>query len=120
MLLKRRTFLSASLTVAAGGGLQLLLSCTPDEGVRVQAVIELSKRFSDLESIRRVGRAALLKLPDGTDLDSLIAVVLPQRSPEELRSEIREQYRRGETLAIGDWQIALTEARICALIALSK
>lgn len=120
MLLKRRMFLSASLTVAAGGGLELLLSCTPRQGAEARAVVELSRHFSDLESVRRVGREALQKLPEGTDFETLIAVVFPQRSPEELRNEIQEQYRRGETMDLGGWPIALTEARIYALVALAN
>lgn len=118
MVLSRRVFISASLTVAAGGGLQLLISCKPPEGPETRAVVELSMHFSDLESVRRVGRQALQKLPEGTDFETLIAAVVPQRSPAELRHEIQEQYLRGETIELSNWPIAWTEARIYALVAL--
>lgn len=120
MLLERRMFLSVTLTVAVGGGLQLLFSCKPHEGNETRAVVDLSSRFSDLASVRRVGREALEKLPGDTDIEALIAVVLPQRTPQQLREEIQEQYRRGETTELGAWPIALTEARIYALVALSN
>jgi len=120
MRLERRTFLSVSLTFAVGGGLHLLFSCKPREGKEAQAVVDLSSRFSDLASVQRVGREALQKLPGDTDIEALIAVVLPQRTPEQLREEIREQYRRGETTELGAWPIALTEARIYALVALAN
>ena len=120
MLIGRRMFISASLTVAAGGGLQLLLSCKPPEGAETSVVLKLSRHFPDLESIRRTGEAALQVLPEGTDLETLIAEVIPQRPALELRHEIQQQYLRGETIEIENWPIAVTEARIYALVALAN
>jgi hypothetical protein len=120
MPLNRRVFLSASLTVAVGGSLQLLLSCRSEDGTETRALIELTRHYSDLESIRRVGREALQKLPGEIDIASLIDDVVPTRLPEALRGEIREQYEAGKTLLLGGWPIALTEARIYALVALAR
>jgi hypothetical protein len=119
MALTRRVFLSASLTVGLGTGLQLLLSCRSEDGTETRVVLELTGHFSDLESIRRVGREALQKLPEGVDRARLLVDVVPQRSSEALRQEIQEQYAAGDTVKLGGWPIALTEARIYALVALS-
>jgi hypothetical protein len=119
MALTRRVFLSASLTVGLGTGLQLLLSCRSEDGAETRVVLELTGHFSDLESIRRVGREALQKLPEGVDRARLLVDVVPQRSSEALRQEIQEQYAAGDTVKLGGWPIALTEARIYALVALS-
>lgn len=120
MPLNRRVFLFASLTVAVGGSLQLLLSCRSGDGTETRAVIELTGHFPDLESVRRVGREALRKLPGGVDVAGLIVDVVPERTPEALRQEIREQYVAGDTLELGGWPIAVTEARIYALVALAN
>jgi hypothetical protein len=119
MALTRRVFLSASLTVGLGTSLQLLLSCRSEDGTETRIVLELTGHFSDLESIRRVGREALQKLPEGADRARLLVNVVPQRSSEALRQEIQEQYAAGDTVKLGGWPIALTEARIYALVALS-
>jgi len=119
MALTRRVFLSASLTVGLGTSLQLLLSCRSEDGTETRVVLELTGHFSDLESIRRVGREALQKLPEGVDRARLLVDVVPQRSSEALRQEIQEQYAAGDTVKLGGWPIALTEARIYALVALS-
>ena len=46
--------------------------------------------------------------------------MLPERTPEALSQEIRKQYAAGDTLELGGWPIALTEARIYALVALAN
>ncbi len=120
MLIKRRAFISASLAVAAGGSLQLLLSCKQERGTEETAVVELSRHFPDLESVRRVGQEALRMLPEDTTLETLIAAVIPQRPARELRREIEGQYLRGDTVELENWPIAVTEARIYALVALSN
>jgi hypothetical protein len=120
MALNRRVFLSASLTVGVGGGLQLMLSLKPADGPEARAIIELTGHFRDLASIRHAGQEALRQLPEGTDVASLILDVDPERPPEVLRREIQEQYAAGNTVDLGGWPIAVTEARIYALVALAN
>lgn len=119
MPITRRTFLTVSVGATAGGGLQLLLACQPRDGAGSAAVVEISGQFRDLASVEHVGAEALRKL-GGPEAQALIEAVAPERGMPALRSEIREQHARGDTLDLGGWRVSRTEAGIYALVALAR
>jgi len=73
--------------------------------------------FSDLGSAKRIGARYLKSYPHEANRDRLLSSVAEHRSA--LMLAIRSDYRSGRTLEIEGWQLSLTEARICALAALS-
>ena len=73
--------------------------------------------FTELESMRAVGHTYLELHPDET-LSKLLAELDPARGFAALDAEIRKQYAAGEVVSIAGWVIALTEARIYAVVAL--
>lgn len=120
MSVNRRAFLSAAVSLTAGGIVTLVLSCRRDEGRIVRAQIELSSHFHDPEAIELVGREAAEALPEGPDVERILDLVAPERGSSVLRQEIRSQYARGQTLRLRGWPVAMTEARIFALLALRE
>lgn len=83
------------------------------------------------ESAERVGRRYLAMLPADIDRSHLLetspmlrhAARATQREPQAaarlLRQGIDDDFRRADTVVVDGWVLARTEARLCALIALS-
>jgi hypothetical protein len=88
----------------------------------------------DEESLVAVGRRCLQVLPEGDDVDALIAAVdlgggdpVPDEDPARLElllaataDRIRGDFSNGATISVDGWVLSLTEARLCALIALAS
>ena len=102
------------------GGLALLLPrASPGrDRARARAVCAL---FGDPGSAARVGRAYLDSVPSERDLDRLLALLDPPQAAglEALRawaaSSVSRDFERGDAVDVGGWQLARTEARLCAL-----
>lgn len=83
------------------------------------------------ESAERVGRRYLAMLPADADRSQLLktspaldrALRAARRNPEVaarlLRQGIDDDFRRANTVVVDGWVLALTEAHLCAIIALS-
>ena len=117
MKTSRRTFVTASLSLLAGGAIYLVILRRQVGGGDTRHELKLADSFRDLESVRLVGKAALEILPDARDIDQLITLIAPERGLESLRREIHEQHRRGEVRELQGWPLSLTELRIFALVA---
>jgi hypothetical protein len=74
--------------------------------------------FTQLDSMRRVGRRYLQLNPSLTWND-LLSALRPERGFAALEAEIREQYARGQLIPLDGWPLAVTELRIYAALALS-
>ena len=82
-------------------------------------------------SAERIGRRYLAMLPADTDrsrlrvmsrtLDHALQISQhdPARAARLLREGIDEDFRRADTVVVDGWVLAVTEARFCAVIALS-
>ena len=82
-------------------------------------------------SAERIGRRYLAMLPADTDrprlrmlsraLDRALQAnrYEPELAARLLRQGIDEDFRRGDTVVVDGWVLAVTEARLCAVIALS-
>ena len=117
MFLTRRTFLSTVFVFVIGSTSALLASCRSDDRGRVEAENQLVQRYGDPEVLRALGREAVVKLPEGSQAQQLRDRIAAERGMEALQDEIQDQYARGETLDLRGWPVAMTEARIYALLA---
>jgi len=82
-------------------------------------------------SAERIGRRYLATLPADTDrsrllmmspaLDRTLRTVRhePAAAAELLRRGIKDDFRRADTVIVDGWVLAATEARLCAVIALT-
>lgn len=113
--LDRRSFLEASIScVIAAAGLVIHVSCG---GETEEHLLALQEGFGDLDSMAEVGRLYLES--SGETLPTLLDEVRLGRGWSAVDDEIREQYRSGDLVSVGDWPLARTEARIYALVAVS-
>jgi len=83
------------------------------------------------ESAERIGRRYLAMLPADTDRSRLLAMSpaldcalrAVQHRPEIaaglLRQGIRDDFRHANTVIVDGWVLAVTEARLCAVVALA-
>ena len=136
----RRRFIAMSVWLVAGSRARISVALQGPSGDEKTAVVELSGHFDDLAGVVRVGTAAAATLPDGKNVDALLALIDLERPASTIEQEVRAQYRGGMTVDVGanvvpwpvtseptqkppgpagPWTLALTEARIFALIALA-
>lgn len=98
---------------------------------RVAPGSDLGALVGRRESAERVGRRYLAMLPRGTGRSQIVksspaldrAWRATRRKPEFaarlLRQGIEDDFRRADTVVVDGWVLALTEARLCAIVALS-
>jgi len=89
----------------------------------------LKSMIADLQSARRVGQAYLATTPADADRDRLLAEVYPRLEPgadrsaaawrESYTAQCRLDFAEGRTVRIDGWVLSRTEARLCALAALT-
>jgi hypothetical protein len=96
-----------------------------------QAPADLGMLIQRRASAERIGRRYLATLPPDTDefrlrkmsrtLDHALQIGPhePARAARLLREGIDEDFRRADTVVVDGWVLAVTEARFCAVIALS-
>ena len=124
--LSRRRFARGMMTALIGG-----LAIAVPRLARVAPDSDLGALVGCRESAERVGRRYLAMLPAGTDRSQLLrasptldrAARATRRKPEVaarfLRQGIDDDFRRADTVVVDGWVLARTEARLCAIIALS-
>jgi hypothetical protein len=98
---------------------------------RGEAPADLGVLIQHRASAERIGRRYLATLPPDTDrlrlrmmsrtLDQALQMGPhePARAARLLRQGIDEDFRRADTVLVDGWVLAVTEARFCAVIALS-
>jgi hypothetical protein len=87
--------------------------------------------FRHRASAARIGRRYLATLPAGTDKSQLLAMSptidsalravrsQPEYAAGLLRQGITDDFRRTDISIVDGWVLAATEARLCAIVALS-
>jgi hypothetical protein len=125
-ILSRRRFARGMMTALIGG-----LAIALPGLARVAPGPDLGALVGRRESAERVGRRYLAMLPAGTGRSQLLkaspaldrASRTAHRKPEVaarlLRQGIDDDFRRADTVVVDGWVLARTEARLCAIIALS-
>jgi hypothetical protein len=118
--LGRRTFLIvAAATAAWGGSVRAALRPAPSPGAG------LALAFRHRDSAIAVGRRYLDRYPD----DSQPAVLArglqraatgdPAAARAALRTQVRQDFARGDTVLLDGWVLARSECRACAALALA-
>jgi len=118
--ISRRGFLVTCLVTAGGACLYLLLSDTSAPGGTKEILVKLSGNFRDLTSVRLVGEEYLKQVPEENDLDRLLELLGPELSSGALRRDVKEDYRHSRLVKLKGWLISISEARIYAVVAISR
>lgn len=116
--LSRRELVVAAVTIVGGGVALRIVACARDESKAGHATaLTLPTAFTEIESLREVGRKYCDLHPEET-LDDLLAKLQPKRGYAALDAEIRKQFLTGDVVRVSGWVLASTEARIAAVVAL--
>jgi hypothetical protein len=119
-VLSRRDLVVLGVKIVAGGIALTVVGCNgtePTKGAAEPTELVLPAGFTELASMRIVGRKYLEVHPDET-LQKLLTELKPSRGFAALDVEIRKQYASGAVVHLEGWVVALTEARIYAVVAL--
>jgi hypothetical protein len=128
--LDRRAFL-----VCSGGALAVaaLVACggTTSSGPKIE-IGALPDLFSDRATLERIGKYAVRAGGVGSRSRDVAAALAPNASAswigsatapairEHLRTRIAEDFARDRIVDVAGWQLPLTEARVAALVYLSR
>ena len=116
--LSRRDLVLLGVKIVAGGVAFSIIGCDGSEPAKAEpADLVLPAGFTELASMRIVGKKYLALHPEET-LAKLLAELKPARGFQALDVEIRKQYASGNVVKLAGWVVALTEARIYAVVAL--
>ncbi len=126
--MKRKEFIQLSAFATAAICFPLLQSCSPSASRRASSQPVFLSRLFDKEMIGEVGQAYLTKTPkednDKTLLQLLAGNDAMANSNDEkdihqyLNEKIKQDFATGNTILLKGWELALTEARQCALFSL--
>lgn len=124
----RRTFIKLLAGFAAVFGAPVHAARRGNPALSERAVRDAAawaRRFRSQDSARRIGRAYLLRRPAEADVGVLYGR-LSAGLPLEQRTEapdwgrlVRADFAQGNTVFVNGWLLSRTEARLCALTALS-
>jgi hypothetical protein len=120
---------AALLPVGVGRGLRLIGRGDPPGDARVRALL---RTLTDRDSAAVVGRVYLSGMPSEASPERLVRLLchfgcgwrrgLVTAPAEQLRRWMREAVRNdfetGQIVTVDGWQLSVTEARVCALVAL--
>jgi hypothetical protein len=124
--MRRRQFLAFTL---GGGAAGLLLVFVHPNRRRESVVLELESLLDDVLSAVAIGKAYLLQTPAENSVQVLgdrlfgdirWAVLFHSDLRSVLADRVRRDFRDGRIVRLRSWGLALTEARLCALVALTK
>lgn len=122
-LLSRRSALGllAGAGVAIGGG--VVLVGRDDDPAPAPPPTSAARRSSP-EDVALIGERYLVGRPEEASVEALSAAVdLPGGGTEDfaaLRRRIHREFDAGEVARVDGWVLALTEARLCALVFLAS
>ncbi len=135
MNITRRLFLR-TLTILGAIGLTRpsRILCDLTDGSEVELIVSMFEGlFNHVESAAMIGQAYLDRVPGEADPRFLVDSICSglgknwrkglKLLPEELRMSIRQRVRMdfgdGRTVMVRGWILSETEARLCALVALT-
>jgi hypothetical protein len=127
--MRRRIFIRLSALGAAAALMPLVPGCKLDNTSDILSVPVLMAGFSDARSIAATGRAYIDLFPGENDSRRLKRGIFrhstagTSSNPATLKSFFEERYRddfaKGRSLVVNGWVLSRTEARQCALYALT-
>ena len=96
-------------------------------------ITDLTRILADKRSARVIGGAFLRRFPQESELETLVdaicgggsqrsamaAIRQPGRRRELVVQQIRDDFASGRVLVLEEWTLSATEARLCALVALT-
>jgi len=118
--LTRREIVLLGVKAVAAGVAFTVIGCDGSDSQKATpepTALVLPATFTDLASMRVVGKK-YLELNPGETMQKLLSELKPARGFAALETEIRKQYATGDVVRVAGWVIALTEARIYAVVAL--
>lgn len=131
----RRTFLQWLTAVAVAPILRQLEQLGISDGQRDGSTVAIAQRLIQAVdhrgSARAVGRAYVATRPPERTLQRVLTALTADRFPPRMvlradpqtlrvrvREALRDDFARGRTVSVHGWVLSLTEARLCALVAL--
>jgi hypothetical protein len=134
MSVTRRQWLTGALTAAFSLLCPRLYAPAPSAPARALLRARLSGLVANQASARIVGQAYLRVMPaefaSDVLLDRLVSALHPgvhsldttteQELRDRLLSGMRQDFRQGRVVSLEGWIVSTTEARLCALAALSR
>ena len=130
MNMHRRSFLTKlllSVTGIVGSGTGLLANWASED----YKSSTFESLFSDMPSAQRIGKRYLASYEDQDSVDAILERKLmslqmrhsaspnQQIRAQEIRLLIREDYNNNCVVSIDGWILSITEAQLCATVALS-
>lgn len=126
--MKRKEFIQLSAFATAAICFPLLQSCNPSAARRASSQPVFLSRLFDKDMIQEVGQAYLRKTPKESNDKTLIQLLagndaMANSNDEKvihqyLDKKIKQDFAIGNTLLVKGWELAVTEARQCALFSL--
>lgn len=113
----RRTMMRGLLGVVAGAMAALLPSALRAAADPPNAAV--ARLLPHRASARTIGRAYLAVAPDEASIAGLRDRLGSLVTAERLAEQVRTDFATGRVVEISGWTLSLTEARACALVALT-
>jgi hypothetical protein len=110
-MLDRRRFLYLSAATIVLAGIPISLRMLDDDGWHLDQV--------ERRLFGQIGHEYFTELPMEKDVHSLRKNVEPE-NPQRMRARILADFANGDSLVLAGWHLSRTEARMIALIALTK
>lgn len=112
-----RGFVSFAIVGSAGLTRSTELKWTERKSETLDAAV--GRLLSHRASAAAIGRAYLAVSPGEASADRLRALFAPGITAEELAAQVQTDFSIGRIVVIKGWALSLTEARACALVALT-
>ncbi len=119
----RRDFILSLLSVLTAS--VTLQGCGEPRIDNGQILHRLSQTIGDQAAAGRFGQAYLKEHPSEADIGLLLECIggdidryTPELMADHLDHQIRNEYRRGESVRVDGWVLSRTEARLYAIMAL--
>jgi hypothetical protein len=121
MTLSRRALTGRLIGLAAIGAAGLIPSAVMKWAGREPRAIDaaVARLLPRRAHAKAVGRAYLAVAPAEASIDGLRALLGAETTAEALATRVRTDFGAGRVVVVEGWTLSLTEARACALIALT-
>lgn len=122
----RRRLLFAAVGLAASASLGLrMVDGAVQRLISTDETRVLRSLIAHPESAAQLGRAYLAARPDEASASRLTSLILDERAtvtgdePARVTAHVGEDFEAGRVVVVNGWILSLTEARLCALCAVS-